>query len=468
MKLGCSINVQLLKSPTVILKYAGKDATATYDEIHAPQIIEETLAPDKQMGLLDQSEVIILPEDQKSDLEKVERETDQTMSKDVDAKPHLHKLISVADFKQVAEKSLTPKGWAFYSSAATDLITHNHNAEFFKRIMFRPRVMRNVTKADTTSKILGHSTSAPFFVSPAAMAKLADKDGELTLARGCAKEGLVQCISNNASFPLQAIVEAGESAQVFFFQLYVNAEREKTTQLLRKARELGVKAIFVTVDAPIPGKREADERLVADSDMSSAISGSRASNDKKGGGMGRLMGQYIDKTLSWEDVPWIMETSRLPVIIKGVQCAADAQLAAMYKCQGIVVSNHGGRQLDTAQPSILTLLELHAICPDIFEKLEVYVDGGINRGSDILKAICLGATAVGIGRPFLYSLTYGLDGVEHLSQILKDELETSMRLCGIRDLSQALPALVNTQQIDHLVPRTLGHPWIRQRQKARL
>ncbi|KAG8525542.1 uncharacterized protein KY384_009186 [Bacidia gigantensis] len=452
----------------IILRYAGTDATAAYDEIHAPQIIEETLAPEKQIGLLDQSEVVILPEDQKSDIKQIERKTDGTMSGDTLPKPELHQLISVEDFERVAERTLTPKGWAFYSSAAADLVTHRNNKNYFRRIMLRPRVMRNVSKANTLCNILGFPSSAPFFVSPAAMAKLADKDGELTLARGCAREGLTQCISNNASFPLQSIVEAGETAQVFFFQLYVNAEREKTTQLLHKARDLGVKAIFVTVDAPIPGKREADERLAADTGMSSAISGSRASNDKKGGGMGRLMGQYIDKSLSWEDIPWIKETSQLPVVIKGIQCAADARLAADYGCQGIFVSNHGGRQLDTAPPSILTLLELHAICPDVFEKLEVYVDGGITRGSDILKALCLGATAVGIGRPFLYSLIYGLEGVEHLSQLLKDELETSMRLCGVTDLSQVSPALVNTMEIDHLVPRQEKHPWITWRQRAKL
>lgn len=127
--------------------------------------------------------------------------------------------------------------------------------------------------------------------------------------------------------------------------------------------------------------------------------------------MGRLMGQYIDKTLNWDDVSWIRETSRLPIVIKGIQRAADARKALECGVQGIMLSNHGGRSLDTAQPSVLTLLELHRICPSIFQKLEIYVDGGITRGTDVLKALSLGATAVGLGRPFLYSLCYGQEGV---------------------------------------------------------
>jgi len=153
-------------------------------------------------------------------------------------------------------------------------------------------------------------------------------------------------ISSNASYPLASIVEAGFSDQPFFFQLYVNADREKTTQLLQKARQLGIKAIFVTVDAHVPGKREADERIAADN-VSSPISGAAASNDKKGGGMGRLMGQYIDTTLSWDDVAWIKKTSQLPVVIKGIQSAADAQRSLEVGAQGIFISNHGGRSLDT-------------------------------------------------------------------------------------------------------------------------
>jgi L-lactate dehydrogenase (cytochrome) len=141
-------------------------------------------------------------------------------------------------------------------------------------------------------------------------------------------------------------VEAGKPGQTFFLQLYVNSERSKTEALLNSARELGVKAIFVTVDAPIPGKREADERIAAQN-ISSGVSGAVATNDKKGGGLGRLMAKYIDPTLSWKDLAWIKRISGLPLVLKGVQTAADARKAADHGVDAILLSNHGGRSLDT-------------------------------------------------------------------------------------------------------------------------
>jgi L-lactate dehydrogenase (cytochrome) len=152
-------------------------------------------------------------------------------------------------------------------------------------------------------------------------------------------------ISSNASFPLGDIVAAGSPTQPFFLQLYVNRDRQKTEQLLRKARSLGIRAILVTVDAPVPGKREADERIAAQN-VASPISGAVAGNDKKGGGMGRLMAQYVDKSLTWQDIAWIKKVSGLPVVLKGVQSAADAKMALEWRADAIMLSNHGGRSLD--------------------------------------------------------------------------------------------------------------------------
>lgn len=260
---------------------------------------------------------------------------------------------------------------------------------------------------------------------------------------------------------------AGRPSQSFFLQLYVNSDRSKTEELLRHARELGIKGIFVTVDAPVPGKREADERIAAEN-VTAAISGAVASNDRKGGGLGRVMAKYIDSTLCWNDLNWIKEVSGLPLILKGIQTAADARMAMLCGADGILLSNHGGRSLDTTQPAMLTLLELHRSCPEIFGKTEIYVDGGFTRGTDILKAIALGATSVGIGRPWLYALTYGQLGVQHLIQILKDELETSLRLSGITDVEEADPGMVNTALLDPLIRKSKAHPWIRWQPRSRL
>jgi L-lactate dehydrogenase (cytochrome) len=480
----------------VILKYAGNDATQAYNEVHAPGMLEETLAADKFIGDLlpsndipPTSTIIEAAAAEASPQPQPQLQPQQPIQSPsqvpfIYQKPPLHTLISAADFQEVASHTLTPKAWAFYSSAATDLVTHTQNKALTRHVMFRPRVLKDVKHVSTKRTILGCPSSTPFFISPAAMARLAHPDGECALARGAAAEGIVQCISSNASYPLSAIVKAGMQDQPFFLQLYVNSDRAKTAELLQKAAALGIKGVFVTVDAPVPGKREADERIAAEA-VASAISGAVASNDKKGGGMGRLMAQYVEKSLVWEDIAWIKKVSGLPVVLKGVQSAADSILAQKYGAAGVMLSNHGGRSLDGSQPSILVLLELHRICPDIFDKVEVYVDGGFERGSDILKAVALGATAVGVGRPYLYSLTYGEEGVEHLTQgmfqkeyvgwtfadeylVLKDELETSMRLCGITDIDDAHPGLVNTQDIEHLVANGESHSWIRWRPRAKI
>ncbi len=221
-------------------------------------------------------------------------------------------------------------------------------------------------------------------------------------------------MSTNASYPIEEILASAPS-HPFFFQLYVNKERSKTEALLAQLRSMNrIRAIFVTVDAPVAGKREADERVRADESISTPISGAKAGNDKRGGGLGRIMGSYVDPTLTWDDLAWLRRHWNGPIVLKGVQGALDAKRAMHEGVQGIVLSNHGGRSLDTSPPAILILLELQRCCPEIFEHMEVYVDGGVRRGTDVLKALCLGATAVGLGRSFLYALNYGQEGVEHM------------------------------------------------------
>jgi L-lactate dehydrogenase (cytochrome) len=201
----------------------------------------------------------------------------------------------------------------------------------------------------------------------------------------------------------------------FFFQLYVNRDRAKSAALLEQCNaNPNIKAIFVTVDAAWPGKREADERVKADETLSVPMAPSKAQNDKKGGGLGRVMAGFIDPGLTWEDLKWVKEQTSKPVCLKGVMSADDAILAVKAGLDGILLSNHGGRNLDTSPPSIITLLEIQRRCPEVFESLEVYVDSGIRRGTDVLKAVCLGATAVGMGRSVLFATNYGDEGVEHL------------------------------------------------------
>ena len=264
----------------------------------------------------------------------------------------------------------------------------------------------------------------------------------------------------------------------------MNKDRSKSEALIKNVEKLGMKAIFLTVDAAGRGKRESDERLKTDEVVINPITGQRV-EPGKGGGLTQIMGSYFDQGMTWEVIDWIRGLTKLPIILKGITNAEDAKLAMEYKVDGVLLSNHGGRNLDFAPPSILLLLEMHKQCPEIFDQMEVYVDGGIRRGGDIIKALCLGAKAVGIGRTFLYSLAYGTEGAEHLVQsksaspagrkdiadsalVLKDEMESVMRLVGIKDLSEVHPGLVNTSDVDHLVPATPDHPYAKWRRRPRL
>lgn len=197
----------------------------------------------------------------------------------------------------------------------------------------------------------------------------------------------------------------------------MNKDRAASEVLLRQAEECGCLSVFVTVDQPTPGKREADERVKADaSTMIRTPNGAAAKNDSKGSSLGRTMAGFIDSSLNWEDLKWLRKATKLPIVLKGVQTAEDAVLAADRGVDGIIVGNHGGRSLDTSTPAVLVLLELRMTCPDIFERIDIFLDGGIRRGTDIFKALCLGAKAVGMGRSFLYAANYGPEGVEKLTE----------------------------------------------------
>ncbi|PBP18263.1 FMN-dependent dehydrogenase [Diplocarpon rosae] len=450
----------------IIHHYAGRDASSAYNEIHAPSLIQTSLTSSKHVGvlsLLSRPAEYIKPPPRLSH-----------------SKAPLATLLSTHDFVGAARSSLTPKTWAFYSSAATDLHTMSRNASAYSAIGLRPRVLVDVKAVDTRTEMLGQRMRVPIFCAPAAMAAMAHPDGEKGIARGCRRVGIPQCVSTNASFPLaeifQSVSGSGQAEDYYkegnalpiFFQLYVDKQRAKSEELLKTVEELGVRAIFVTVDAPVPGKREADERVAADESLSTPMSGARAKNDSKGGALGRIMGGYIDASLSWSDVPWLRAHTSLPLVLKGVQTYMDVLRAADLGIEAVVLSNHGGRSLDTAPAPVLLLLELQRNCPAVFDRLEVFVDGGIMRGTDIFKALCLGARCCGVGRGFLYALSYGCEGVEKYVEILKDELETTMRMMGVTDLSQVHPGLLNTGAVDHLIPYGEEHPYAKWRPKARI
>ncbi|KAH7362517.1 FMN-dependent dehydrogenase [Plectosphaerella cucumerina] len=450
-----------------ILKYAGRDGTAVYSEVHGPKLVGATLDASKLRGRISAEEEEIQQTQPQTKTIKMAPQDQSPSPPRPTGKPPLDTLISAHDFEAAASTTFTPKAWAFVSSAATDLHTKTRNSSAYASIGLRPRVLRDVASVSTATAILGHPSRLPLFAPPTAMAKLVHPEGEKELGRGLKASGIPQCVSVSASFPLADILAAHASHETetpydvpVFFQLYVDKNRANSERLLRDAQARGVKALFLTIDAPIPGKREADERVRSDESLSSPISGATAKNDSKGGALGRIMGSYIDASVNWDDIAWLRRTvPGLPIVLKGVQTWMDAVKAMEHGVEAIDISNHGGRSLDTAPATILVLLELQKNCPEVFDRMEVFVDGGITRGTDIFKALCLGAKAVGIGRGLLYALNYGHEGVERYIEILRDELETTMKMCGVTSLDQVHPGYLNTLAVDHLIPGKEEHPY---------
>ncbi|GAA6028416.1 hypothetical protein JCM8097_007020 [Rhodosporidiobolus ruineniae] len=441
----------------ILLKYAGKDATAEYDPIHPPGTIEEALSPDKHLGDVDMSSL--------EDGQQVVEEEVPAPAASADAPVTLGACLNLDDIERAAERLLKPKAWAYYRSAADDERTHDwasflSNRSSFSHVRLRPRVLRDVTTVDLTTSLLGFKASMPIFVAPAAMGRLAHPEGEKCLARVAGAHQIPYIVSANASVSFEDIAALAQNGQTLFYQLYVNRDRAKSEDILRRVRKAGYKAICVTVDAPVAGKRERDERTKLDVEaeqdpnMQKAVKKAGpdapdAPQDEKTQGIAQSLGSYVDPTLSWTDLAWVRKHSgNLPVIVKGIQCAEDAALAAHYGAQAIILSNHGGRQLENAPSSLETLLEIRKFEPQVFDQLEVWCDGGFRRGTDVLKAIGLGAKAVGIGRPFMYSLAFGDSGVDTVATILRDELAQNTRLLGATKLAEVVPSMVNARALE--------------------
>jgi L-lactate dehydrogenase (cytochrome) len=295
----------------------------------------------------------------------------------------------------------------------------NHTA--FHKIWFRPRVLVDVENIDMSTTMLGNPVSIPFYVTATALGKLGNPEGEVVLTRGAHKHQVVQMIPTLASCSFDEICDAAKDAQPQWLQLYVNKNREITKGIVQHAEKRGMKGLFITVDAPQLGRREKDMRSKFD-DVGSNVQNYSGDNVDRSQGAARAISSFIDPALSWKDIPWFLNITKMPIILKGVQRVEDVLKAIEYGVHGVVLSNHGGRQLDTARSGVEILAE---VMPELRrlglqDKIEIYIDGGIRRATDIIKAVCLGAKGVGIGRPFLYAMSaYGLPGVDRAMQLLK-------------------------------------------------
>ncbi|KAJ3273254.1 hypothetical protein HDV01_004612 [Terramyces sp. JEL0728] len=416
----------------IIYKFAGKDATSEFGKFHPADMMDRFLKKEFHLGPTEE-----LREDDKA-----------TAVKEI-PRPPLSSVLNSFDFESIAQDVLSPDAWAYYSSGSGDEITLRENHQAFNRIFLKPRVLVNVKNVDTSATLLGSKTALPVYITATALGKLGHPEGEVVLTRAAGTRDIIQMIPTLASCSVDEMVNAKQPAQIQWFQLYVNPNKELAKEIIRKAERLGVKALVITVDAAQLGRREKDMRVKFENDAPDVQSNESLSRNQ---GAARAIGHFIDSSLSWDDLRWIRSTTKLPLILKGIQCGEDAVLAAQHGVEAIIVSNHGGRQLDTSRSAIEVMQEVahHLKQANLAAAVEIYLDGGIRRGTDIFKALALGAKAVGLGRPFLYAMSaYGQEGVEHLIDILREEFEIAMRLMGVTDISQINQSHVLTHRLSH-------------------
>jgi 4-hydroxymandelate oxidase len=337
-------------------------------------------------------------------------------------------LINLEDFEAAARAVLPGAYFDFFAGGAEDEVSVRWNREAYQRRAVRLRILVDVTDRDMSVVVAGSRLPHPIILAPTAYQRLAHPEGEVATALGAAAAGAVMTVSTNATRTLEDIAAAAQGA-VLWFQLYTHRDRATTEKLLRRACAAGCQAIVVTGDVPVLGRRERDIR-----NAFSLPPGVRAAN----------LGDEADRVqpipFTWQDIAWVKSVTERPVIVKGVVHPGDAARAIEAGADAIWVSNHGGRQLDSA---MAPLDALEAIVAVTAGAVSIIVDGGIRRGSDVLKALALGADAIAIGRPQLWGLAVGGSaGVQRVVELLRDELSAAMALAGCRTLADISRDLV--------------------------
>lgn len=352
--------------------------------------------------------------------------------------------INLFEYEPLARERIDPVAWDYFQSGANDEVTLRENRLAFERIRLRPRMLAGVGSGDTRATALGEPLRTPVLVAPMAYQKMAHPEGEAAMARGAGAAGSLMCVSTMSNTSLEDVAQTASGP--LWFQLYVYRERAVTESLVRRAERAGYRALVVTVDMPAVGQREVDVRngfgLPPHLTLAN-FEGDLAQEPRQQPGASALSTYHthrLDGSLTWEAIDWLASITSLPVLVKGVLTAEDAALAVAHGVAGIIVSNHGGRQLDGALASIEALPEVVAT---VAGRCEVFVDGGVRRGTDVLKALALGARAVLLGRPALWALAVGgADGVERALGMLREELALAMALAGRPTLASVDRALV--------------------------
>jgi 4-hydroxymandelate oxidase len=336
--------------------------------------------------------------------------------------------LNLDDFEARARARLPPEVWDYYAGGAGDEQTLRWNRDAWSRLALRPRVLRGAEAPALATRVLGHDLRLPVLVAPTAFQGLAHPEGEVATARAAAEAGVVHVQSLLSSRPLEDVVRAAPGR--VFFQLYPLRSRKLTEALIERAEAAGCGALVVTVDTPRPGRRERDLRHGLRLPLAEALGHVlpeplRGLRDELGAA---AFEGLLDPALTWSGLEHLRARTSLPLVVKGVLRGDDARLAVEHGAAAVVVSNHGGRQLDGAPATADVLAE---VVDDLAGRAEAWVDGGLRRGTDVVKALALGARAVLIGRPALWGLACdGQRGVARVLALLRDEIALTLTLCG--------------------------------------
>ncbi|KAL4595894.1 hypothetical protein ACB092_12G125600 [Castanea dentata] len=373
--------------------------------------------------------------------------------------------VNLNEFQELAREALPKMYYDFYAGGAEDQYTLEENMEAFRRIMIQPRILVDVSRIDLSTNVLGYNISAPILIAPTALHKLAHPEGEVVTARAAAACKTIMALSFTSSCTLEEV--ASSCNAVRFFQIYVYKRRDLSALLVQRAERNGYKALVLTADSPRVGRKEADiknkmilpklkntERflsLEASSDNGSDLEAfTKETKDASfwwkdnGSNLAAFAKETKDASFCWKDIEWLSTITNMPILIKGLLTREDAIKAVKVGVAGIVVSNHGGRQLDYA-PATITVLE--EVVQAVGGRIPVFFDGGVRRGTDVFKALALGAQAVLIGRPVIYGLAAkGEYGVRQVIKMLKDELELTMALSGCPSVKDITRRHVRTER----------------------
>ncbi|CAH2099791.1 unnamed protein product [Euphydryas editha] len=345
----------------------------------------------------------------------------------------MEKYISLKDLEEAALAILPKNARDYYKSGATDEYTLAENRRAFQRLRICPKCLVGLTSCNLSTTILGEKVSMPLGISPTAMQRMAHPEGETANARAAQANGVIYTLSTIATSSIEEVAKAAPNA-IKWFQLYIYNDREVTRTLLTRAEKAGFKAIALTVDTPLFGLRRADIRnkftlpkhlKLANFDGQLAT---KINSTEDSSGLSNV-DNLLDKSLTWNEIKWLKSITKLPIVAKGILRSDDAVRAIEAGCDGILVSNHGARQLDGVPSTIEVLPEIVEAVKNY--NVEVYLDGGVTTGTDIYKALALGAKMVFVGRPAIWGLAVGGEaGVDRMLNILRQELQNTVQIAG--------------------------------------